>query len=62
MIKVIHDERENIIARTDVNKGMVNLSVGIGAYQLTEFSPEKARELALDLIMWADYIEKEKQK
>lgn len=60
MIKVISDDEGNIIARTDTNKGKVNLSVGIGAYQITEFTPEQARSLALDLMMWADYLEEAK--
>lgn len=59
MIKVVRDSKGNIIAKTDTNKGKINLCVGIGAYQITELTTEEARNLAMDLMMWASHLTEE---
>lgn len=61
MIKVVRNDEGNTIARADVHDGMVNLSVGVGAYQVTELTPEQARELALNLMVLAAQTEEAKQ-
>lgn len=53
MINNVRDAEGRSIARADVNDGKVQLSVGVGAYQITEFTPEQARELALNLMVLA---------
>lgn len=57
MIKVVRNDEGNTIARADVHDGMVNLSVGVGAYQITELTNEQARELACNLMILAAQIE-----
>jgi hypothetical protein len=54
MIEVVRNQEGDSIARADVNESMVHLSLGIGAYQVTEFTPEQARQLAQVLIELAD--------
>ena len=61
MIKVVRTHSGNTIARADAHDGMVNLSVGVGAYQVTELTPEQARELALNLMVLAAQTEEAKQ-
>lgn len=61
MIKVVRNDEGNTIARADVHDGMVNLSVGVGAYQITELTNEQARELALNLMVLAAQTEEAKQ-
>lgn len=54
MIRVVRNQEGDSIARADAHEGLVNLSVGIGAYQVTGFAPEQARQLAQVLIELAD--------
>jgi hypothetical protein len=62
MIKIVRNDEGNIIAKTDTNKGKINLCVGVGAYQITELTTEEARNLAMDLMMWASHLAEEKQQ
>ena len=61
MIKIVRNHEGDSIARADVHDGMVNLSVGVGAYQVTELTTEQARELALNLMVLAAQIAEERQ-
>jgi hypothetical protein len=61
MIKVVRTHEGDTIARADVHDGKVNLSVGVGAYQITELTNEQARELACNLMILAAQCEEKKQ-
>lgn len=60
MIKIVRNHEGESIARADAHDGMVNLSVGVGAYQVTTLTTEQARELALNLMVLAAQITEEK--
>ena len=61
MIKIVRNHEGDSIARADAHDGMVNLSVGVGAYQVTTLTTEQARELALNLMVLAAQIAEDKQ-
>jgi hypothetical protein len=61
MIKIVRNQEGDSIARADIHDGAVSLSVGVGAYQLTDLTPEQARELALNLMVLAAQIKEQEQ-